>query len=157
MAVNHSRLVEFTPHPPTPKVNTSCGGKKRPKKKPFWRTSSPPALCLRISRVFPNGLEQQASISLLHLKAQLSEGGVVGGAAALQAAHQLLVPRVAFQQVPDGKDGPLADNCRRPVKVFNPNTILFNINPPEQHQRRLRNDQRNQPDRSVVNVCSVYG
>lgn len=39
----------------------------------------------------------------------------------LQAGHQLLVLLVVLQQIPDGKDGPLADNYKSLVKAFNPN------------------------------------
>lgn len=39
----------------------------------------------------------------------------------LQAGHQLLVLLVVLQEVPDGKDGPLADNYKRSVKAFNSN------------------------------------
>lgn len=63
-------------------------------------------------RVLPRGFQQQASISLLHRKSQLPEGGVVGRPAALQAGDQLLVLCVVFKEVPDGEDGPLADNWR---------------------------------------------
>lgn len=42
-------------------------------------------------------------------------------ALSLQTGHQLLVLLVVFQEVPDGKDGPLADNYKCSVKAFNPN------------------------------------
>ena len=83
-----------------------------------WRTSSllsaPEAL-----RVFPHSFEQQASISLLHQETQLPERWVVCAATAFQGSNQLLVLCVAFQEVPDGEDSPLADNCRCPVKESN--------------------------------------
>lgn len=65
-----------------------------------------------ILRVLPQGFEQQASISLLYFKPQLPQGGVVCRPTALQAGDQLLVLCVVLKEVPDGKDGPLADNCR---------------------------------------------
>lgn len=74
---------------------------------------------LRFSRVFPHRFEQQASISLLHLEAQLPQCRVVGRATAFQCGDQLLVQRVVFKEVSDGKDGPLADNYGRPVEENN--------------------------------------
>lgn len=77
-------------------------------------------MALSFLRAFSDRFEEQASISLLHLKAQLSECRVVYRAFTLQAGHQLLVLGVLFQEVPDGKNGPLADNYRSSVKAFNP-------------------------------------
>lgn len=49
------------------------------------------------------------AISLLHQEAQCLESRVVCGALALQGGDKLLVLQVVFEEVPDGKDGPLAD------------------------------------------------
>lgn len=59
--------------------------------------------------VLPRWFEQEAAVSLLHLEAQLPENGIVGRALALQHSHSLLVFLVVVQQVPDGKNSPLAD------------------------------------------------
>lgn len=75
-----------------------------------FKTFSLLAAPLRFSRVFPHRFEQQASVSLLHQETQLLERRVVGGATAFQGSDQLLVLRVVFKEVPDGKDGPLANN-----------------------------------------------
>ena len=61
-----------------------------------WRASSLRVDLQSFSRVFPHSFEQQASVSLLHLEAQLLECGVVGGATALQNRHLLLVLLVVF-------------------------------------------------------------
>lgn len=61
-------------------------------------------------RVLPQGFEQQASISLLYLESQLPQGGVVCCPTAFQAGDQLLVLCVVLKEIPDSKDGPLADN-----------------------------------------------
>lgn len=66
--------------------------------------------------VFPHRFEQQASIALLYQETQLPECGVVRRAAPLQAGDQLLVQQVVLQEVPDGEDGPLADNFKQSVK-----------------------------------------
>lgn len=84
-------------------------------REPDWSSdqtlSSPFLLGILLHR-----FQQQASISLLHQEAQLPEGRVVYWATALQRGYQLLVLLVALQNVPDGEDGPLADDWMQLVK-----------------------------------------